>query len=256
MEKYFQANKREWKHDSDNLIERFNKYIKLNSIDDEVLPLYSIDRLFLSKLYSDKNYYSNTFRKAKKLTKLQNSAVLTDKIYQSSYLERTSLFSFEKLDRKNLNSSTIDDSAISFFESDKELDQALSGAFANSGRDIGSTGFAWWSGNARMINSSGKLLGAHVAHAGLIVFWCGAMTLFEVSHFIPEKPLYEQGCILLPHLATLGWGVEPGGEIVDLYPFFVVGVIHLIASSVLGWWDLSFLRRTCSFRANFALFWL
>jgi photosystem II CP43 chlorophyll apoprotein len=234
MEKYFQANKREWKHDSDNLIERFNKYIKLNSIDDEVLPLYSIDRLFLSKLYSDKNYYFNTFRKAKKLTKLQNSAVLTDKIYQSSYLERTSLFSFEKLDRKNLNSSTIDDSAISFFESDKELDQALSGAFANSGRDIGSTGFAWWSGNARMINSSGKLLGAHVAHAGLIVFWCGAMTLFEVSHFIPEKPLYEQGCILLPHLATLGWGVEPGGEIVDLYPFFVVGVIHLIASSVLG----------------------
>jgi hypothetical protein len=70
MEKYFQANKRKWKHDFDNLIERFNKYIKLNSIDDEVLPLYSIDRPFLSKLYSDKNYYFNTFRKAKKFDKV------------------------------------------------------------------------------------------------------------------------------------------------------------------------------------------
>ena len=48
-----------------------------------------------------------------------------------------------------------------------------------AGRDIESTGFAWWSGNARLINVSGKLLGAHVAHAGLMVFWAGAMILFE-----------------------------------------------------------------------------
>eukprot|EP00171_Calliarthron_tuberculosum_P000270 IDg270t1 len=61
------------------------------------------------------------------------------------------------------------------------------------GRDLESTGFAWWSGNARLINVSGKLLGAHVAHAGVMVFWTGAMTLFEVAHFVPEKPLYEQG---------------------------------------------------------------
>merc|ERR1712100_848188 len=103
-----------------------------------------------------------------------------------------------------------------------------------AGRDIESTGFAWWSGNARVINLSGKLLGAHVAHAGLMVFWCGAITLFEVAHYIPEKPLFEQGCILLPHLAGLGWGVEPGGEISDIYPYFVVGVLHLISSLVLG----------------------
>ncbi|KAL5647022.1 hypothetical protein ACJX0J_000127 [Zea mays] len=94
------------------------------------------------------------------------------------------------------------------------------------GRDQETTGFAWWAGNARLINLSGKLLGAHVAHAGLIVFWAGAMNLFEVAHFVPEKPMYEQGLILLPHLATL--------EVLDTFPYFVSGVLHLISSAVLG----------------------
>ena len=82
------------------------------------------------------------------------------------------------------------------------METPFNSSLSVAGRDIESTGFAWWSGNSRLINVSGKLLGAHVAHAGLMVFWCGAMTLFEVAHYIPEKPLYEQGLILLPHLGA------------------------------------------------------
>jgi photosystem II CP43 chlorophyll apoprotein len=97
-----------------------------------------------------------------------------------------------------------------------------------TGRDIESTGFAWWSGNARLINVSGKLLGAHVAHAGVMVFWAGAMCLFEVAHYIPEKPLYEQGCILIPHLTTLGWARRAVGEKKNAIPSFGEGVVQLV----------------------------
>jgi photosystem II CP43 chlorophyll apoprotein len=78
--------------------------------------------------------------------------------------------------------------------------------------------YSWWSGNARFISHSGKFLGAHLAHAALIMFWSGSMTLFEVGHIFPYKFLYEQGFILLPHLATLGFGIGPGAEIVSVYP--------------------------------------
>ncbi|KAL5646431.1 hypothetical protein ACJX0J_001207 [Zea mays] len=78
------------------------------------------------------------------------------------------------------------------------------------GRDQETTGFAWWAGNARLINLS--------AHAGLIVFWAGAMNLFE--------PMYEQGLILLPHLATL--------EVLDTFPYFVSGGFGGIYHALLG----------------------
>ena len=96
-------------------------------------------------------------------------------------------------------------------------------ALAGSSQDI--SGFAWWAGNARLTNLSGQLLGAH---AVLMVFWAGAMTLLAVGHFVNDQPLYEQGFILIPHLASLVPGLGPSGEVVNVYPYFVVGILHLI----------------------------
>ena len=75
--------------------------------------------------------------------------------------------------------------------------------------------YSWWSGNARFILLSGKFLGAHLFHASIIIFWSGSMGLFELSHFAQEKPFYEQGSILLPHLATLSFSIGPGGEMLE-----------------------------------------
>ena len=78
------------------------------------------------------------------------------------------------------------------------METPFNNLFRAPNQSIEETGYAWYVGNARLINLSGRLLGAHIAHAGLIVFWAGAMMLFEVNHFTFDKPMWEQALICMP----------------------------------------------------------
>jgi photosystem II CP43 chlorophyll apoprotein len=112
-----------------------------------------------------------------------------------------------------------------------------------AGRSLSGSRYPWWAGNARFLELSGKFLGAHVAHTAGILFWAGAMSLFEVSHFAYEKASYEEGCILLPHAAQLALGAGPGGEVTDTSSSFSVGAVHLVSSAALalgGLWHAVF----------------
>ena len=90
----------------------------------------------------------------------------------------------------------------------------------------------WWVGNIRTRDASGLLLGAHLAHAGLMALFCGSFTLKEVAEYSPGLPLAEQGFTFLPHLAAFGISVGPGGDILDTYPYFCIGVLHLTFAAV------------------------
>ncbi|PIN12581.1 hypothetical protein CDL12_14807 [Handroanthus impetiginosus] len=79
----------------------------------------------------------------------------------------------------------------------------FNGTLAVAGCEQETTNFVWWAGNALLLNLSSELPGAHVAHAGIIIFGVGATNIFEAAHFLPKKPMYEQGLILLPHLLNI-----------------------------------------------------
>ncbi|NJK51651.1 MAG: chlorophyll a/b binding light-harvesting protein [Leptolyngbyaceae cyanobacterium SU_3_3] len=94
--------------------------------------------------------------------------------------------------------------------------------------------YAWYAGNSRYTDYSGQFLAAHIGQIASMCFFAGSITLFEVSRFNPDIPLYQQGFVCLPQLAREGWGVGAGGAIVDTYTFFAIGVIHLLGAAVFG----------------------
>ena len=94
--------------------------------------------------------------------------------------------------------------------------------------------YGWWAGNSGVTNRSGKFIAAHAAHTGLISFWAGAFTLFELARFDPSIPMGHQPLIALPHLAALGIGFDETGVFVGGSTVVAVAIVHLVASMVYG----------------------
>jgi len=94
--------------------------------------------------------------------------------------------------------------------------------------------YGWWAGNSGVTNRSGKFIAAHAAHTGLIAFWAGAFTLFELARFDPSVPMGHQPLIALPHLAALGLGFDESGAFVGGTAVVSIAVVHLVLSMVYG----------------------
>ena len=97
-----------------------------------------------------------------------------------------------------------------------------------------SVSYDWWAGNSGVAKRSGSFIAAHAAHAGLIMFWAGAFTLFELARYNSALPMGDQGLILIPHLAGLGFGLGEGGIIISSEPYIAIAAFHLVSSAVLG----------------------
>ena len=62
--------------------------------------------------------------------------------------------------------------------------------------------YGFWAGNAMVTNRSGRFIGAHAAHTGMIAFGAGATTLVELAKFDPRGPdinAYIVFCSRHPH---------------------------------------------------------
>ena len=82
--------------------------------------------------------------------------------------------------------------------------------------------------NARSIYLTTTFTSAHAVE----VQWAGAITIFELAHYLPDQPPQDQGLILLPHLANLGIGITAGGEILRLHFYLDIGCFHIASGPV------------------------